>query len=276
MLSNFFSRIAGTIAVAGAFFVVCSPIQAATFQKISPADGLGRIALQHLKMNGSGDFVAVSRSQVFIGNGPQSTVEKLFDVERTSFVLSASVSYNANSSAGLGEVHYADVDFLQTRTALNANGDFLIASNTKLWTGNVRTRTYRQVADAGSFAEFQSVAINDSGHYVAMAAEKVFAGKVTDQNPRLVVDGVPGNFTIYGLYSGTNRVDGTFGEQRLQLNNAGQYIVVTNSAVFAGDIVTGEFNELARVPSADIVHVELNEEGKFVVATLKDIYAGAF
>lgn len=244
--------------------------QGATMEAVTPAGGLGQLEFKLHKMNQSGDFVSVSNTRVYVGNGKNRTHDLIFTTDRSSFVLGEYLTLRAP---------YQDLrmslDVLQTRLAINSNGDFVLASNNLLWTGNTRSKTIRQVADGGSFTGFQTVAINDAGQYLAVGYEKIFGGQIgTESASQLLAEAV-GSFSMINIYESINLVDAYTGENRVALNSNGKYMALTNSAVYYGTIGSGIASILAEERFAGFRHVSLGDEDHFTLVSEDDIYAGS-
>jgi hypothetical protein len=257
-----------------AWFIAFSQLSSAlSFEKITGSEGLGRVDLKHLKMNAETDFVAVSNSNVFVGNARDKRVTQLPSLNegRASFGLSLWDQLNIN-----GTSYRFTVDILQTRVAINSNGDFVLASNTLLWVGNARTNQINQVANAGAFADFQDVQINDQGQYIAMSVEKIFAGTVGEASAKELLNEAVGNFgTAYIFNSINTGMDATVGERRLALNSSGKFVAITSRAVYHGEVSTGRLGILHQEePGQSFRHIELSDNDQFVVIAQNEVFAG--
>jgi hypothetical protein len=244
--------------------------QGATIEAVTPSGGLGQLEFKLHKMNQVGDFVAVSNTRVYVGNGKDRTHELVFTTDRSSFVLGEYITLRAP---------YQDLrvslDVLQTRLAINNNGDFVLASNNFLWTGNTRTKAFKQVADGGAFTGFQTVAINDAGHYLAVGYEKIFGGLVSSEQATLLLEEAVGSFSMISLYESTNYVDSFTGESRVALNSKGEFMALTNSAVYYGNVTAAIAAVLVQERFAGFRHVSLADDGQFTLVSDNDIYAGS-
>jgi hypothetical protein len=244
--------------------------QGATIEAVTPAGGLAQLEFKHHKMNQSGDFVAVSNTRVYVGNGKDKTYDLIMTNDRTGFALGEYINLRAP---------YQDLrvslEVLQTRLAINSRGDFVLASNNQLWLGNTRTKAIRQVANGGAFTGFQTVAINDAGQYLAVGYEKIFGGQVGSQPADQLLGEAVGSFAMISLYESMNYVDGATGENRVALNNNGKYIALTNSAVYYGTIGTGVAAVLLEEHFAGFRHVSLGDDNHFTLVSENDVFAGS-
>ena len=258
--------------LAALFFVTLGSLsaQGATIEAVTPAGGLSQLEFKLHKMNQSGDFVAVSNTRVYVGNGKDKTHDLVMTNDRTSFVLGEYITLRAP---------YQDLtvslDVLQTRLAINNSGDFVLASNNLLWLGNTRTKAIRQVADGGAFTGFQTVAINDAGQYLAVGYEKIFGGQVGSEPATQLLAEAVGSFAMISLYEATNYVDAYTGENRVALNSNGKYMALTNSAVYYGTIGAGSAAVLVEERFAGFRHVSLGDDNHFTLVSENDIYAGS-
>ncbi len=265
-----------TIKHLGAFafaFALSLPAQAASLERITTDGGLGHIAFQHLEMNAAGDFVGVTNSRVFAGSVADKRVGQILAQDNTSFVLSASTSFQVDTQTGQQTIT-VDFDVLSTRLALNAAGDFVLASNTRLFVGNARTGQVREVGNGGAFADFQTVRINDAGQYVAISSKKIFGGKVADVSATLLLEEAVGIFDVVELYGFQTTVDGSAADRRLALNAAGQFVAATRSAVYVGDLNAMTVASVMEQRQAGFKHVALNDQGDVTVVTDQDVFVG--
>lgn len=253
--------------------LVSLPATAASLSRIATGGDLGNISFQHWVMNEAGDFVGVSNSRVFAGNTTSRSVARIFAADNTNFVLAASTSFQVDGPSGQTTINVS-IDVLSSRLALNAAGDFVLASNTRLLVGNARSRQVREVANAGAFADFQTVKINDAGQYAAISAKKIFGGRVDDLQATELLGDAAGIFEIAGIYGYQDVVDGAVGEQRLALNAAGQFIAATRSAVYVGDLNTMTVTAVAEQRGVGFKHVAINDQGQISVVTRQDVYVG--
>jgi hypothetical protein len=246
---------------------------AISFERISGAEGLGRIDLKHLKMNAETDFIAISNSRIFVGNAREKRVTELdlANEGRASFGLSLWDNLNIN-----GTTYRFTVDILQSRMDINSNGDFVVASNTLLWVGNVGQNKIAQVADAGQFADFQEVRINDQGQYVAISFEKIFAGHTSDVSAQELLNDAVGNFGTAYIYNSINTgMDATVGEKRLALNSNGKFLAITSRAVYHGDVANRSITILHQEqPGQSFRHVNLSDSDQFVIVSQNEVFAG--
>lgn len=254
-------------------FALAAPAPAASLERITTDGALGNISFQHLEQNAAGDFVGVSNARVFAGNVQDKRVSQIMAVDNTDFVLTASTTFQAD---GAGQINVTvDFDLLGTRLALNAQGDFVLASNTRLFVGNARMGQVREVANAGAFADFQAVAINDAGHYAAISSKKIFGGKVTDARAQPLVADAVGIFDVTELYAFQNSVSGSAGDRRLALNQAGQFVAATRSAVYVGDLAAMTVEKVFEQRGIGFKHVAINGRGELTVVTDQDVFVGS-
>ncbi len=266
-----------TIKHLGAFafaFAMSLSAQAASLERITTDGGLGNIAFQHLEMNAAGDFVGVSNSRVFAGSVGEKRVGQIMAQDNTSFVLTASASVQFDTQTGPQTIT-VDVDVLSTRLALNVAGDFVLASNTRLFVGNARTGQVREVGNAGAFADFQTVRINDAGQYVAISSKRIFGGKVADASAALLLDEAFGSFDVAELYGFQTSIDGSAADRRLALNTSGQFVAATRSAVYVGDLNAMTVAAVMQQRAAGFKHVSLNDQGDVAVVTDQDVFVGS-
>jgi hypothetical protein len=262
-----------TLFVAAFAFVSSLPAHAASLARITTDGDLGNIAFQHLKMNAAGDFVGVSNSRVFAGSTASRQVGQIFAAENTRFVLSASTTIQVESPTGATNLPIS-VDVLSTRLALNAQGDFVLASNTRLFVGSARTGQVREVANAGAFADFQTVKLNDQGQYVAISSAKLFGGRVADAQATELLAEALGHFDVAGLYATQNYVDGSAADERLALNARGQFVAVTGSAVYVGDLTAMTVTSVMEERGIGFKHTAINDRGDVTVVTDHDVFVG--
>ena len=261
------------VALAGAS---STSLYASTIQRLAPAGSLGRIEFKHMKANDSGDFVAVSNMRVFVGNFGGGVTELPLNNDRLSFSLDARVTVRPNPS-NTDPIDSVDVEaeLYNSRLAINSAGDFVVASNTLIWLGNVRERTIKVAADAGQYTQFQSVAINDAGQFVAISDEQIYAGDVVRGSATQLLAEAVGNFGIFDvLDSLTRRVEVTAGEQRLTLNSNGQFVAITGSAVYGGRVADAVATKIYEERYVGFRHVSLTEAGAFLVVAEQDVFAG--
>lgn len=248
---------------------IATQAPAAELTRITPNGGLPRVALRHLAMNAAGDYVAVSNTRVFTGNVRERTVNEIFSNPDASFVLEASAYLQVDT-----QQITVSVDVQQTRLALNANGDFVVATNTRLYVGSARTKAVREVASSGRFTRLQQVAINDAGHYAAISDDKLFGGHVTDATATELVADAQGIFDVWSLYGSSNYFDGEVNQTRLALNARGQFAAVTTSAVYGGDLATRSVATLFYERGIGFRHVTLNDAGDVLATTDGDVFGG--
>ncbi len=253
-------------------FTVSTPAFSASLERITTDGGLGNISFQHLAINATGDFVGVSNSRVFAGSVADKSVAQIFAAENTSFVLNSSTSFQVD---GLGQTTInVSLDVLGTRMALNGQGDFVLASNTRLFVGSARSGEVREVANAGAFADFQAVKINDAGQYVAISSKKIFGGKVSDVAATPLLEEAFGIFDVSELYAYQTTVDAAAGDKRLALNASGKFVAATRSTVYAGDLAAMTVSVLHQERNLGFRHVSLNDQGQITVVADQDVFVG--
>lgn len=252
---------------------LATPTLAASLERITTDGGLGNVSFQHLALNAAGDFVGVTNSRVFAGKVADKAVAQIFAQENTSFVLNSSTSFQVDGQIGQVTVNVS-LDVVGTRLALNAQGDFVLASNTRLFLGNARTGQVREIANAGAFADFQAVKINDAGQYAAISSKKIFGGRVTDAAATQLVEEAVGIFDVTELYAYQTTVDAAAGDKRLALNASGKFVAATRSTVYAGDLGAMTVAVLHQERNLGFRHVSLNDQGDIAVVTDKDVFVG--
>lgn len=246
---------------------------AASLERITTDGGLGNISFQHLAMNASGDFVGVSNSRVFAGKVADKAVAQIYTAENTSFVLNSSASFQVDGQIGQTTINVS-LDVVGSRLALNAQGEFVLASNTRLFVGNARSGQVREVANAGAFADFQAVKINDAGQYVAISSKKIFGGRVADAAATELLEEAVGIFDITELYAYQTTVDASSADRRLALNASGKFVAATRSTVYAGDLAAMTVTVLHQERNLGFRHVALNDDGAITVVTDQDVFVG--
>ncbi|MBI3891753.1 MAG: hypothetical protein HY303_09520, partial [Candidatus Wallbacteria bacterium] len=238
------------------------------FQQISPAGGFDGIQFEHLAMNAGGKFVAVSRSQVYVGDATAGTVRKVLDNSHLGFVLE-----DLSSQTSQNQSHRLTLDILGTRLAINAAGDYVIASNTTLFAGNVDTGEPRKMYENPD-ATFQQVALNDAGHFVALTGRKLLAGKVQASAAAQLAEDAPGGFLAYSV-DGVNGDWGVeVGESHLALNGTGQFVATSAHAVYAGSVPAASARKLFEDSHTGFRHVAISEAGVFTVVSVRNVYRG--
>ena len=168
-----------------------------------------------------------------------------------------------------------DVSFVlyQSRAAINAQGDFILTSNRNLYLGNTRSGEVNLVYEAPRFSEFQEVAINDSGQYVATTFETVVAGSAV-LPPTVLLEEALGTFGIYDVWDSFNSVDVNTGESRLVLDDQGRFVAVASSGVYTGQV--GESaSAVYEERYAGFRHVRLTPAG-YIVLSDNDAFVGTF
>jgi hypothetical protein len=195
----------------------------------------------------------------------------VLSVPNSSFVLEASATVPGTGTQPTDVRAY--LQLLGTRLALNARGDFVLASNTRLYVGNTRDNSLAEVANSGSFTRFQQVVINDAGHYAAVTDNKIFVGTVEGQATQVIDESV-GSFDIIEMYGFNDSIDAEAGHSRLAINASGQFIAITRSAIYGGNVMGPVAQKLFEQRRIWFQHVRLADDGVFVTVTDDDVFTG--
>lgn len=242
---------------------------AATFEQISPGDGFANIEFEHLAMNARGQFVAVSQSNVYVGDTASGRVTRVLANDRLGFLLEDSVTQTVGSQQSRVELA-----ILGTRLALNARGDYVVASHTKLFVGNVAGGEPRKVYEDAAVM-FHQVAINDAGHYLATTRRGLVGGTLSDNLAARLMTDASGTFLSHELATGPG---GTFGAEvgqtHLALNAKGQFVATSTRAVYGGSVPARTVSKIFESSKVGFRHIALNEDGTFVALSARNVYRG--
>lgn len=252
-----------------ALSLMAVPAMGGTFERISPSGGLGNISFTQLAANDTGDFVAASMTKIYAGNLGEKRIEMLFDAGRnSSFAISDWQSLNVGADR-------VDMTFelRNTRIAINSSGQFAVASNRNLYVGNAQTGDVELVYEAPRFSEFQEVAINDRGQYVATTHETIVVGS-DEFAPSVYLDEALGTFGVYYFWGAGSRFDVVAGEKRLVLDDEGRFVAIASSAVYAGNVGLGA-SLIYEQRYADFRHIKLIEDG-YLVLSEREAFVGTF
>jgi hypothetical protein len=242
---------------------------AASIERIGPA-AENKVGFRHLAHNDGGDFVAVSASSVFVGNGAAGTLEMIFQDQGTTFALDH-VAY-----VNIGTDRYSiNFELYGTKLAINNSGDFVLASRRNLWVGNVAAKTFRLVQTLEQFNEFEKVSLQDDGYYIALAYKSVYGGHTNDTAPALLVEESTGSFAQIEMYGSQTYASGSAGKTLVAQGNGGDFIVASTGAVYSGNIATKNVDTLLDERWIDVKHVSLAPNGDFVLLTHRGAYKGS-
>lgn len=249
--------------------------------------GLANASFGQLAANAAGDVVAVSRTNVFVGSIPGQTLVSVFADPNVTFVVEDEVATQVSDTVYVNNPRCepgvtanvtipvtAGVELQATRLALNARGDFVVASRTKIFAGNARNRTFRTVYTGDAGTEFQRVLINDNGDYLAASFRNVFAGNVADQTASQLITAALGDFSEYGLGTSSNRIETWYGETHLALNAAGQFIAASSQTIYGGSVPQRTVETLLGSRQLGVEQVRLSDTGEFVVTTDSRVFVG--
>lgn len=135
---------------------------------------------------------------------------------------------------GLGNISF-------TQLAANDTGDFVAASMTKIYAGNLGAKRIEMILDAGRDSSF---AISD----------------------------------WQSLNAGTDRVDMTFElrNTRIAINSSGQFAVASNRNLYVGNARTGGVELVYEAPRfSEFQEVVINDRGQYVATTHESIIVGS-
>jgi len=239
-----------------------------TFQRLSPEDGLGDVEFKHLEINAKGQYVAVTRSQVYVGSTIDGSLRKIYDNRRTGFVL-------VEDDRQYVDDHWYALTFerIGTRMALNDNGDFVILSNSNIWVGNVAGDSLRNAFE-GDNHQFYAVGLNQAGQYLAVSNRTLFGGNVSDAAARVLASDVPGTFGTVTIQASSGNWYVEDGETHMALNEAGQYVAASSRALFVGNVVGGEAEKLYEEARVGFRHVAIDSSGRYVAVSVKNVFGG--
>lgn len=251
------------------FILTAQTVTAASIEKIGPAAD-SRVGFRHMVHNDNGDFVAVSSSTVFVGNGPAGTMEQIFQDDRTTFLL----EQTSTLTVGTENIN-VDMEYYGTKVAINPAGDFILASRRTLMVGNARTKSLRQVILIDNYDEIEKVSIHADGYYIALAAKDVYGGHISDAAAKKLVTGATGSFIELEFYVTNNAVSAAAGKTLVSQGSGGDFIVAASGSVYGGNIASNKVVKLLDERWIDVRHVSLADNGDFVLATYRSIYRGS-
>ncbi|MBI4862511.1 MAG: hypothetical protein HY815_19955 [Candidatus Riflebacteria bacterium] len=240
----------------------------AGFDQISPPEGYQGIEFKHLVMNGAGQFVAVSGSQVFVGNAKEGTISKVLANDRLGFVVQDGATQMVDN-----KTLRLDLDVLGTRVAINEAGDYIVASHTTLFIGKAAGGEPRKVFE-DSKSMFLQVAINNAGHYAAISRRCLVVGAVADATAVRLVEDAPATFIGYTIDGINGNWGVEVGETHLAVNQNGQFVATTGRAVYGGSIPTRTVQKMFEDSKTNFRQVQLAPTGEFVVVSVKNVFRG--
>jgi hypothetical protein len=241
---------------------------AATFEQLTPGDGIASIQFQHLAMNDAGQFVAVSNSQVYVGQAGAGTLTRVLSNERLGFVLEDASTMSAND-----QTIRLDLAMLGTRLAINGRGDYVVASHTMLFVGSASGGEPRKVYEEAN-AMLQTVAINDQGHYVALTRRGVIAGQAADAAAVKLVADAPGSFEAFDVLGTNGNWAAEVGQSRLALNDRGQFVAASGRAIYGGSVADHTAAKIYENAKVGFRQVRLSSDGTFTAVSSRNVYRG--
>ena len=243
---------------------------AATFEQLTPGDGIAQIQFQHLAMNDAGQFVAVSNSQVYVGDACSSGLTRVLANERLGFLLESSGTTAVDNTQTQVRL---DLAMLGSRVAINAQGDYVLASHTMLFVGNAKGGEPRKVYEEAN-TMIQQVAINDAGHYVALTRRNIVVGQIADAAAKKIVADAADSFEGFSVAGNNGNWSAETGQSRLALNARGQFIAATGPAVFGGSVPGATATKLYENAKVGFRHVKLASDGSFTAVSSRNVYRG--
>lgn len=245
-----------------------APAGAATFDQLTPGDGIDKIQFQHLAMNDAGQFVAVSHSNVYVGDATAGKLTRVLANDRLGFVLEDSETATvANTSVRM------DLALLGTRLAINGRGDYVLASHTTLLVGNAAGGEPRKVHEEPN-TTFQQVALNDAGQYVALTRRGILVGSVADAAAKRVASESPGSFESFSVGGLNGNWDAEVGQTRLALNARGQFVAASGRAFYGGSVPEAVATKLYENAKVGFRQVRLAADGTFTAVSARNVYRG--
>jgi hypothetical protein len=249
-------------------FAACHSF-AHSIEEISAGGNVNNLSLRSISTNMNGDFVAISHSNVFAGNHLTGSVERVFGDQTRSFHVSASIFRT------FGEENISlSFEYYDGRIDINEQGDFIVASNAGIFVGNVGDSSFKEVFKAEKGTEFQKVLINESGYYIAASYSRLFGGRISENQASVLLENAVGNFASYSIYSGVYGFETAVGETHLALNDRGQFLAGTSSALYGGDIAGNSVEKIFEERLVDFRRVSLRADGGFFVITREKFYRG--
>lgn len=242
---------------------------AATFEQISPGDGFSNIEFEHLAVNGHGQFVAVSQSNIYVGETASGRITRVLANDRLGFLLEDTATQTVGTQSAR-----VDLAILGTRLALNGRGDYVVASHTKLFVGNVAGGEPRKVYEDAAVM-FHQVLINDAGHYLATTRRGLVGGTLSDSLATRLMTDASGTFHTHDLAAGPSGIFGAeVGQTHLALNSKGQFIATSTRACYGGSVPARTVTKIFESSKVGFRHVALNEDGGFVAVSARNVYRG--
>lgn len=247
--------------------LLAAPAFAGSFDQLSPADGYPKIQFQHLATNASGQFVAVSESQVYVGNTASGQVTRVLANDRLGFVLTDSSTVTAHEQS-----HRFDLALVGTRLAINAKGEYVVASHTTILVGSTSGGEPRKVYEEAN-ATIQSVALNDAGQFVALTYRGIITG-TTSGTASKVLTGALGAFAPLSVAGTDGNWDAEAGAHRLALNEAGQFVAISEHGVYGGLVGNPTVERIKEDAKTGFRQVRLLPDGTYVALSARNVYRG--
>lgn len=248
--------------------LLAAPAFAASFSQLSPADGYPNIQFQHLATNAAGQFVAVANSQVFVGDATSGSVTRVLANERLGFLLEDQTTVTAQ-----GQTHRCDLALLGTRLAINARGDYVLASHTTILVGQATGGEPRKVYEESN-AMMQSVAINDAGQFVVLTRRGIVTGTVQQASASRVLAEALGSFDPMLVVGTDGNWTAEAGAARLGLNNQGQFVAASEHGIYTGAVNNPTVTRVIENAKTGFRHVRLGADGTFIAVSSRNIYRG--
>lgn len=247
--------------------LLAMPVSAASFEQLSPADGFPNIQFQHLASNAAGQFVAVANSQVFVGDATAGTVTRVLANDRLGFVLQ-----DASTDLSHEVSHRFDMAMLGTRLAINAKGEYVVASHTTILTGSTGGGEPRKVYEEAN-AMIQTIAINDAGQFVALTTRGIIAGTTAGQAAKILT-GALGFFSPMSASGSNGNWDAEAGTNRLALNPQGQFVAASEHGIYGGSVGSMTVTRIKEDQKTGFRHVRLGPDGTFIAVSARNVYRG--
>lgn len=247
--------------------LIAVPAAAASFDQISPADGYPKIRFQHLVTNAAGQFVAVSESQVYVGDAGAGTVTRVLANDRLGFVLTDSQTTTVDQ-----HTLRLDLALVGTRLAINAKGDYVVASHTNVFVGNASGGEPRKVYEEAN-ATMQSVAINDAGQFVVLTYRGIITGSTTGQASKVMV-GAMGAFAPLSTAGSNGNWDAEAGTNRLAINASGQFVAASENGVYGGAVGNPTVTKIKEDSKTGFRQIRLLDDGTFIAVSARNVFRG--
>lgn len=247
---------------------ITSHAGAATFEQVTPGEGIDKIQFQHLAMNEAGQYVAVSNSHIYVGDANTGAFTRVLANERLGFVLeTADTATVENTNVRM------DLAMLGTRLAINARGDYIVASHTTLLVGKTSGGEPRKVHEEAN-TTLQQVLLNDQGHYVALTRRGILVGNVADAAAKRVASESPGTFEGFATGGMNGNWTAETGQTRLALNARGQFVAASGRAVYGGSVADAVASKLYENAKVGFRQVRLADDGTFTAVSARNVYRG--